>query len=81
MSVLTFKESHSKKNCAEKEEKIVEIVIEIPDCEKKPADKKAKKAEAPVEAPKAEEPKEEAPAEEAKPEVKEAPKAKKSAKK
>lgn len=73
MSVLTFKESHSKKNCAEKAEKIVDVVIEIPDTEKKPVNKKAPKAEEPkVEAPKAEE---------AKPEAKSAPKAKKSSKK
>lgn len=73
MSVLTFKESHSKKNCAEKAEKIVDVVIEIPDTEKKPVNKKAPKAEEPkVEAPKAEE---------AKPEEKSAPKAKKSSKK
>lgn len=74
MSVLTFKESHSKKNCAEKAEKIVDVVIEIPDTEKKPVNKKA---------PKAEEPKVEAPAEEAPKaeEAKSAPKAKKSSKK
>lgn len=79
MSVLTFKESHSKKNCAEKAEKIVDVVIEIPDTEKKPVNKKAPKAEEPkVEAPVEEAPKaEEAPADEAKP----APKAKKSSKK
>lgn len=78
MSVLTFKESHSKKNCAEKAEKIVDVVIEIPDTEKKPVNKKAPKAEEPkVEAPADEAPK----AEEAKPEAKSAPKAKKSSKK
>ena len=78
MSVLTFKESHSKKNCAEKAEKIVDVVIEIPDTEKKPVNKKAPKAEEPkVEAPAEEAPK----AEEAKPEEKSAPKAKKSSKK
>lgn len=78
MSVLTFKESHSKKNCAEKAEKIVDVVIEIPDTEKKPVNKKAPKAEEPkVEAPAEEAPK----AEEDKPEEKSAPKAKKSSKK
>lgn len=78
MSVLTFKESHSKKNCAEKAEKIVDVVIEIPDTEKKPVNKKAPKAEEPkVEAPAEEAPK----AEEAKAEEKSAPKAKKSSKK
>ena len=78
MSVLTFKESHSKKNCSEKVEKIVAVVIEIPDTEKKPINKKAPKAEEPkVEAPAEEAPK----AEEAKPEEKSAPKAKKSSKK
>lgn len=78
MSVLTFKESHSKKNCAEKAEKIVDVVIEIPDTEKKPVNKKAPKAEEPkVEAPAEETPK----AEEAKQEAKSAPKAKKSSKK
>ena len=78
MSVLTFKESHSKKSCAEKAEKIVDVVIEIPDTEKKPVNKKAPKAEEP----KVVVPAEEAPkAEEAKPEEKSAPKAKKSSKK
>lgn len=79
MSVLTFKESHSKKNCSEKAEKIVDVVIEIPDTEKKPVNKKAPKAEEP----KAEEPKVEAPAEEAPKaeEKKPTPKAKKSSKK
>lgn len=78
MSVLTFKESHSKKNCAKKAEKIVDVVIEIPDTEKKPVNKKAPKAEEPkVEAPAEEAPK----PEEAKPEEKSAPKAKKSSKK
>ena len=78
MSVLTFKESHSKKNCAEKAEKIVDVVIEIPDTEKKPVNKKAPKAEEPkVEAPAEEAPK----AEESKQEAKSASKAKKSSKK
>lgn len=78
MSVLTFKESHSKKNCAEKAEKIVNVVIEIPDTEKKPVNKKAPKAEEPkVEAPAEEAPK----AEESKQEAKSASKAKKSSKK
>lgn len=89
MSVLTFEESIRMKKPAEKGE-IVEVVIEIPDCEKKPVGKKsAKKAEEPkVEAQpeevKEEKKEEEAPVEEKQEEAEkkeEAPKAKKSSKK
>lgn len=88
MSVLTFEESIRMKKPAEKGE-IVEVVIEIPDCEKKPVGKKsAKKAEEPkVEAQPEEvkeEKKEEAPVEEKQEEAEkkeEAPKSKKSSKK